>query len=257
MNGRFKVRCPIMKSFNCIRCSVFLPVLLVAAIFAGCGESDSVVIVKKSPAERPDIDKAITARGALSLPSAQAFNYVSYTSGQVGDSRGESAAVGKDGAHCSARAADGGSAWGEFQVGYCFDNMTGGPINGTVHLRFKQNTKQSAKAPLEDAKGNKTSNKSQTRFLIKDSTGITLKTEQLGDYSLDKGPQTGANSIDTSFDAHFESERGYYLVLIGRTDTQAVKTGSAEASIDIEGLSMEITWRPAEPASVQPVKAAG
>jgi hypothetical protein len=231
-----------MNSLNFIKRSVSLPILLVAALFAGCGESDSVVIVKKSPAERPDVDKAIATKGALSLPSAQPFNYVSYTSGQVGESRGESAA-------------DGGSAWGEFQVGYCFDNMTGGPLNGSAHLRFKQNTKQSAKAPLEDAKGNKTTSKSQLRFLIKDSVGMTLKTEQLGDYSLDKGPQTGANSIDMVFDARFESERGYYLVLLGRTDTQAVKTSGVESSIDIEGLSLEITWRPAEPASVQPVKA--
>ncbi|HUN79936.1 MAG TPA: hypothetical protein VMV81_00335 [Phycisphaerae bacterium] len=228
--------------------------VLLAVAAHGCGESDSVVIVKRSPADRPDVDKTTVSRGSLNLPAAQPFNYVSYTSAQVGDaSRGESAAVGKDAARCSAKAADTGSAWGEMQVGYCFDNMTGGPLNGAVHLRFDVVSKQTSKGPTEDDHGNLTTAKSHLHFLIKDSAGLSLKNEALGESTLAKGPSSWTNKVDTTFDARFEPERGYYLVLAGRTDAQAAKGADVEAAIEIKNLSLEIAWRPAEPQ----VKTAG
>ena len=228
-------------------------VISTAAALAGCGESDTVVIVKKSPGERPDVDRALASKGKLALPADQQFNYVSFTSGQVGISRGESAPVGKDGARCSAKATDGGSAWGEMQLGYCFDNMSGGPLNGSVHLRFDVTSKQSSKGPAEDEHGTQATAKSHLHFLIKDSAGLTIKTDHLGESALGKGPQAWSNKVDTTFDARFEPERGYYLVLAGRTDTQAVKGAEVEASIDIEHLSLEINWRPAEPEAIKTV----
>lgn len=219
---------------------------LLGALIAGCGESDGGMMVKKPASERPDVDRAIAEKGALILPASQAYNYTSFNSGQIGAARGEAAAVGKDGSRCAAQAGDGGSAWGEFQLGYCFDNTSGTPLDAAVKLKLRLTQTQVVKGSAVDSSGVETTGKSSLRFFIKDSIGQTLKSEDLASSALNKGPQSVTTTHDIVFDARFEPNRGYYLILTGRTDAQAAAEANASISMDIQQAVFEIAWRPAE-----------
>jgi hypothetical protein len=230
--------------FHCFRVG-FLGVVL-CAIISGCGESDGGMMVKKPASERPDVDRAIAEKGTMILPASQAFNYTSFNSGQIGAARGEAAAVGKDGSRCAAQAGDGGSAWGEFQLGYCFDNTSGTPLDAAVKLKLRLTQTQVVKGSAVDSSGVETNGKSSLRFFIKDSVGQTLKSEDLASSALNKGPQSVTTTHDIVFDARFEPNRGYYLILTGRTDAQAAAEANASIAMDIQQAVFEIAWRPAE-----------
>lgn len=212
----------------------------------GCGEGDTTMVVKKPASERPDVDRAMAGKGSLVVPTAQAFNYSSFNSGQTGTARGEAALVGKDGARCAAQASDGGSAWGEFQIGYTFDNTTGGPLDAAVKLKLRLAQTQTTSGTAPDAHGIETTGKSALRFFIKDSVGLTIKAEDVATSTLMKGPTSHTDTHDIVFDARFEPDRGYYLVLAGRIDVTAAGGGNATLAMDVQQATMEIAWRPGE-----------
>ncbi|MBI5762656.1 MAG: hypothetical protein HZA51_03940 [Planctomycetes bacterium] len=212
----------------------------------GCGEGDTTMVVKKPASERPDVDRAVAGKGSLVVPTAEAFNYSSFNSGQTGTARGEAALVGKDGARCAAQAGDGGSAWAEFQIGYTFDNTTGGPLDASVKLKLRLAQTQSTSGPSTDSHGIETTGKSALRFFIKDSVGLTIKAEDVATSTLMKGPTSHTDTHDIVFDARFEPDRGYYLVLAGRIDVQASGGGNATLAMDVQQAAMEIAWRPSE-----------
>jgi hypothetical protein len=213
--------------------------LLVPWLMSGCGEGDGTAVVKRPAAERPDVDDSLAAKGSLLIPTAAPFNLTSFTSGQTGVARGESAAIGRDAARCSTKAEEGGSSWAEFQLGYCFDNTAGRALDASVKLKLRLNETKSHKAADEE----QTSGKSALRFLIKDSMGQTLRSEELAVSTLMKGPQSNSTTHDIVFDARFEPERGYYLVLVGRVEAQAAPGDSAGLAMDIQNVALEIDWR--------------
>lgn len=223
--------------------------LAASSLAIGCGESDTGMVVKRSASERPDIDRPTALKGALAVPAAQPFNFTTFTSGQLGTARGESTAVGKDGARCSAEAGDGGSAWGEFQLGYCFDNTSGEPLDASVKLTYKLTETRSSKGPVLDARGVDSTGKSALRFFIKDTNGRTLKTEDLSTSTLATGPVSQTNKRDMVFDARFEPNRGYYLVLTCRTDAQAAAGANTSVAMNVEQAGLEIAWRTGESKS--------
>ena len=107
-----------------------LGVVVAAGLLAGCGGGGNVGMrVRKPASQRPDVDLAMASKGKLVIPGGGAFNLTSFKSGQMGAARGLSEAIGNDGARCRAEARDGGSAWGEYQLGYCFDNVTDVPLD--------------------------------------------------------------------------------------------------------------------------------
>jgi hypothetical protein len=220
--------------------------ILVPTLIVGCGGGEAGMVVKKPAGERPDLDGTITSKGTLAIPSGQPFNYANYASGQLGTARGESKAIGKDGARCGAQAGNGGSAWGEFQLGYCFDNASGGPLDASIKLTYRLAEARSLKGALSDARGVESSGKIALHFIIKDSNGQTLKSEELAMSSLVTGPISQTNSREIVFDARFEPDRGYYLVLSCRTDTQAADGADTDVSVEVQGVALEIAWRRGE-----------
>ncbi len=246
----------MMRRFHTI-----LAVILVPIWMSACGGGDTTMDVRKPAAERPDFDKTAAARGALKIPASDAFNYTSFRSGQSGSGRGESKPDGKSGATCHAEAAEGSDAWGEFQLGFCFDNSGDAPLDAVVKL----NVKVTEKSQLQ---GGDDSNKDQPApvakgtltFFIKDSNGSVIKTENLLANSLGKGPNSAGIVHELAFDARFEANRGYYLMMAGRSEAQAGQGQSASVALGVKDASLEIAWRPAASASAsesdKPVAAA-
>ncbi len=222
---------------------------ILALVIHGCGEADTTMVVKKPASERPDVDLALATKGAMVIPTAEAFNYSSFNSGQTGSARGEAAIVGKDGARAAAQATDGGSSWGEFQIGYTFDNTSGAPLDAAVKLKLRLAQTQTTSGQRTDTHGIETTGKSVLRFFIKDSVGQTIKSEDIAASLLLKGPASHTDMHDIVFDARFEPDRGYYLVLAGRTDVQAAAGGNASLAMDVQQATMEIAWRPGEAKS--------
>ena len=157
---------------------------------------------------------------------------------------------------CKAEASDGGSAWGEFHLGYTFDNQSGAVLDGAVKLRIKANQKRTLEHAPDETVADSSVASISLKFFIKDTNGQTIRGEDLLVGSDQKGPATASLAQDLAFDARFEPDRGYYLVLSGRAETQTGKAHTASAALEISGLVMEITWKPAADAKAGPRAAA-
>jgi hypothetical protein len=194
----------------------------------------------------------------LTIPGDAVFNLTSFKSGQAGTARGTAEAVGANGATCLAEASDGGSAWGEFQLGYCFDNESGVALEAAVKLRLTA-TESASGGPepgspqhgssAGEAGGATTTSTNALRFFIKDTNGLVIKEEDLLSSNLEKGPDSSGTTYDLVFDARFEPNRGYYLVLGGRTEVQAEESHRVSASLSIGQYGLQIEWREAQPVA--------
>lgn len=225
--------------------------LLVVLTLAGCGESGPDVNVRLPERERPDVDEAALSGGRRKIPADSAFNIASFTSGQQGQqARGSSAAVGTDGATCEAKVTGEGSSWGAFQLGYTFDNMTNRAINATVRLRLdaKASLTREGSAPDQSTQPSGSAN---LTFVVKDTLGVVVRQEVLCSATIATGPREESRRHDVVFDAKLEPNRGYYLVIAGRADATTPKDLSADVSIGVSGVSLEIEWNAAT-ASTQP-----
>jgi hypothetical protein len=237
--------------------------------------------IRRSAAQRPDIDKPLIGAGSLIIPSEKPFNILSFKSGQEADARGESRPVGQDGAACHAEARGGGSAWSEFQLGYCFDNAAGVGLQAAVKLRLTvtearqlaaaapgssaDSERPLAQAPPPAAPASAAAS-TNLLFFIKDTNGLILKQENILAADLDKGPLGSTNTYDLVFDGRFEPERGYYLVVAGQTKVQATADQAARSSLEVSQCSLEIIWQTAagpnapaplpRPAASQPAPSA-
>lgn len=212
---------------------------------AGCGGGGTTAEVKLPESERPDIDAAAASSGALTIPGTAEFNYSAFSSHQTGVGRGESKRSGPAGAMCRAECQAGGSAWGEFQFGYTFDNKTGQPLDAVIKLRVKiaENNEAKSSVPV-DAPGAPVATNLLT-FFIRDSIGTDLKTTNLLASTVTKGPKTSVNQREEVFDVRFEPDRGYYLIVSGRSEVQAEEAESLAASVEASDIAIEITWKPA------------
>jgi len=229
------------------RCAVW-GMATVALAIAGCGGGGTTAEVKLPEAERPDIDSAAASTGGLTVPGPADFNYTSFRSGQVGAGRGESKRSGPAGAMCRAECQKGGSAWGEFQFGYTFDNKTGNALDAIVKVRLKvSESNNTGTPPGEDTAGAPTAT-SALAFFIKDSIGAELKNANLLATTIGSGPKSSGNQQELVFDARFEPDRGYYLIVSGRCDTSAGNAESLSASVEVSDVSIEISWKPAATA---------
>jgi hypothetical protein len=254
----------------------FLLFALGAALIGGCGGGGGVdMTVHKFAPQRPDVDLAHASSGALSIPTAQPFNITSFKSGQDGAARGESKAVGANGADCRAEARDGGSAWADFQIGYCFDNVAKVPLSAAVKLRLtvtesggiqhatvgasdpvgaqqpKEAADAGALAPtttqksghLPDGSKATTTALAFLKFFIKDTNGLIVKEQSLISDEMEKGPHSGSDVRDVVFDARFEPDRGYYLVVAGRTEVQTVPGRSVQVAMNVTQCTLDIVWQ--------------
>lgn len=242
---------------NTSSCTFFLGFALAAAISAGtaftfgCAENEAEINLRIPAAERPDVDASVVARGTISLPGKTPFNLKSFVSNQENDGRGEATAVGADGAVCRAEAHDGGSAWGRFVLGYDFDNDTSGPLEAVVKVRVRHMESNNVSKGAGDEQST-SSTSTGLVFRIQDTNGVVVRSEDLASGSLSEGPRAVTRSHELSFDARFESGRGYYLAIYGRCEAKAGPSKSAEVSLEISEYNLDIAWKPAESAGVAP-----
>lgn len=223
---------------------VVLGLLLTTA--GGCGDGGGLNMNVRKPAnERPDVDQGTEVAGIRRIPADEGFNLTSFTSGQAGTARGRAESVGADGALCAAEARDGGTAWGEFQLGYCFDNKSRTPLEATVRLRLKVAaatsalSKQSSPGPAASPQ----QAKSLLAFFIKDTNGLVLRKETLQEADLEKGSQSATRMHDLVYDVCLEPGRGYYLVIGGRTDVEAHTDQTVSCTVSVSEATLEVTWR--------------
>lgn len=226
-----------------------MAILLVGAA-AGCGSGGAGAggDVRLPEALRQDIDPAVAARGSLSIPASAEFNFASFRSGQSGQGRGDARRIGAGGAVCRAECEPDGGAWGEFQLGYSFDNKTDRPLEATVKLRLKVAETNELKQAAPGSAEKSTIASTNLRFFIKDTFGIELKNQNLLASSMALGPKYHGKEQELIFDARFEPGRGYYLIIAGRAEVNSEQGGSVAVSVEVTDVTMEITWKPAAAA---------
>ncbi len=223
-----------------------LPLALVFVLVVGCGESGDTIVRARRPAgTRPDVDQAMAARGALLIPADAPFNvtfFESDRSGEAGSATGD-ASLRADGASCRAEAAGGASAWGKFQLGYCFDNMSGVPLDARVRIRLALTESTTTENEDPGSAGTSATSRTSLVFFIKDATtGLDLKNEALLQTSLQRGGDSRSTKHDVVFDARFEPGHGYYLIVDGRTEAKAGESRAAACALDVTEYSIEIVW---------------
>jgi len=266
-----KIVRPNLVSYLLLRSSA--AALLLAVLVTGCANGGDVATSVRRPAgQRPDVD-AKAATGTLAIPAGKAFNITSFKSGQEGNARGEAKAAGTDGAQCSAEASAGGTAWAEFQLGYCFDNTSGMPLHAAVTLHLTLAASQDDKAaslsatpaasqsvgvsaPDSPAVDSQTSTATTTlTYFVKDTNGMLLRQESLVAMDLERGPQSAKDEPTRVFDLQLPPDRGCYLVIAGHTDVRSGSRQTAAAGLEVQRCSLEIAWQP-QPSgqpSTQPV----
>lgn len=209
--------------------------------WSGC-DNDASEIKLSTPADlRPDVTSALSAKGPIRLPSPTEFNLMPYTSNENGACASKAKATKDGNATATVDASDGGSGWAEFQLGYTFDNTSGGPLHGLVELSadFSQMTSSSTEDPMNTATAN-------VRFLIKDSNGTTLHNEPLVESGTDPGSRKLSGQQTTMVDAEFQPGLGYYVLLSARSAATSTKGNTAKAGIEIKNCRMSISWLPVE-----------
>ncbi len=249
-----------MSLFRRSGCSIRGSVLFLALCgLTGCGGSGTGDNIRVPASERPDLEPQTTT-GSIQVPDKEAFNIVAFRSGQEGSARGEATPLEKVGAELNATASDGGSAWGEFQLGYCFDNIGDKPLKGVVRIQLdvtELSTSLEA-GEVDPAASNSTASVNLTAF-IKSSAGIRVKEESLVASTLLKGPSSAKRPYDLVFDLNMQPMSGYYIVLSGRAEVQAQEGQSVSASLRVPKCSVEVRWSPAEAhraAAAEPESAA-
>lgn len=211
-------------------------------VLGGCGGGETILEVSRPAGERPDVDSAAAA-GALKLPADQAFNYRSFRSGQDGAGRGESHPRGGNGAACRADADGEGSAWGEFQLGYCFDNTSDRPLDAVVKMRVNVSEANAIKGEAPEEETDARAESSLT-FFIKDSYGTLVKEVNLLANTLVRGPNSSGQTQQLTFETRFEPKRGYYLIAAGRAAAQATPERKSTVAVEISEFALEIAWSP-------------
>jgi hypothetical protein len=209
-------------------------------IGACSGAGEVATDIRKPASERPDVDNAMAAKGTLAVPATEAFNLTSFRSGQTGAGRGESKVDGAGGAVCRAETARDGTAWGAFQLGYCFDNVTSRPLDAIVKVHLVASESTTGGPDDEDLIA---SSANDLTFFIKDTNGLVIKRESLLSSGLDKGAASLGMKHDLVFDVRFAPNCGYYLVLSGRAKVESDGPHPLAASLRVDEYTIQIEWR--------------
>ncbi|HWL93812.1 MAG TPA: hypothetical protein VNT79_09780 [Phycisphaerae bacterium] len=216
-------------------------------IIGSCGGGGPDVDIRIAEHDRPDLEPEMAASGQRAVPKDAAFNIAKFTSGQEGETaRGESRAIELNGATCQAEVTGTGSAWGAFQLGYTFDNMSGRPLNAVV--RLKLDVKGGATYETKDRNDleNVPAGSGTVNFVLKDSLGVLVRQEALYSAGMGTGARSASRRHDIVFEARLESGRGYYMMLLGRADASSSAGQSVKVDVAATNVSMEIEWKAME-----------
>ena len=210
------------------------------AVLAGCGETEFGMRVTIPGADRVPLGQVVDEGVAVRLPE-RGFNVYSrrsaQTPGAIGRARGDSDAQPAGRAFCSAEAADGGAAWGEFQLGHAMVGADGVAVRMTVKLAIEY--AHFATAVPVDARD--TLAEFVLKVYLKDGDGRVLHREVLAALSSDDGSAVRSGTAMVEFDAVLAAGRGYDLVVAGRASVTSEPEATAEARIEIKQLTAELT----------------
>ena len=229
-----------------------LAAIFALAVNAGCGDGANVINTARLPVDRPDVTVERIAKGGVSLPGTDAFNVTSFESAQDGDGRGESKAIGKDGAICKAESGVTGIGKASFMIGYTFDNQSGKPLDVIVKLRLKHDATIELSAG-ETPIGKQPPGASNTlAFVVRDSAGVVIKNEVLTTSTSDAGPKSSSGSQDLAFDVRCPADRGYYFLIAGACEARSGTGRSASVGMNVSDISLELDCRPGGATTTAP-----
>lgn len=224
---------------------------------AGCSSGGGAdVNVRVAEKDRPDWDAATVAAGRRTIPAGEPFNIAKYTSGQDGaNAQGNSGRFDPNGAICSAEVTGEGTAWGAFQMGYTFDNMTGRPLAATIRLKLDVDSALRQARKYADDRVDQ-SGAASVHFVLKDSLGVVVRQETLHAASIGSASTEESRKFDLIFESRLEPSRGYYLVIAGRADvTSSPKGENISADVRVTNVEFDIDARVDESSKTAPENA--
>lgn len=226
-----------------------LGLFLVTHLF-GCAGGAADINVRVAEADRPDIDGTIVAMGRRAIPKDHAFNIVKFASGQDGRaSQGISKSVEGNGGLCEAKVEGEGTAWGEFQLGYTFDNTSGQIVHAAIRLNITVDGRLAHESNTPNSKSIPSGTASLT-FVVKDTLGVAIRQETLYTAEIGTGAKEENRKHDVVFEALLEPNRGYYVVIAGRVDAAALGPDQkCSVAIEASDISIEIDWKLAAPTT--------
>lgn len=213
-------------------------------MLVGCGQDEFGMQVEIPDQDRMAVTHPVREGLTIRLPDAP-FNVHSrqsaQTPGATGRARGDSDAGADGKAACQAQANEGGSAWGEFQLGHALRNAGATALRVTVTLDLDY----SLGASTEPADAKDTLAGLTLKVFLKDTQGRVLHHEVLDSLSSDEatGEQSGRQQV--AFEAVLLPEAAYDLVLAGRVSTTSEPGSKAAASIEVRQLRAELRFAPA------------
>jgi hypothetical protein len=219
----------------------------VLLVGTGCGGGGPGTDIQRKASDRPDVTGPNASSGRFLIPAEVPFNITSFKSGQSGAARGTSEQIGTNGAVCRADAREGGSAWGEVQLGYCLDNATGKGLQAVAKVRVRVKGSIAAEEQIPKQNGRSVASNGLL-FFVKDTYGLILRQEPLYSQDLEKGSGATTTSHDLAFDVRLEPDRGYYFAISGRSDAQAAPAQAVNCSLEVSEFGIELSWQPVSAA---------
>lgn len=221
-------------------------VLTGLTVWSGCGGGGGPeVSIRVAEKDRPDIAAGSTSTGKRSIPADAPLNVMKFTSGQEGESaRGFSGADERQGATCHAEVTGVGSAWGAFQIGYTFDNMTGKALLATFRLKLNVEGALSHSSPPDGDPYDTPTGSAMASLILKDTLGVVVRQETIYSAALNTGAKASSRGHDVVFEARLEPGRGYYLVVTGRSEATCREGQTARVELAATNLNFDIAWRP-------------
>ncbi len=222
--------------------------MLCIMAMAGCSAGDAGFDIRKTAADRPDLDAPRVARGTLSLPKMEPFNLTSFVAEKENNASGtstcDSKPVGADGARCTAEAHDGATANARFLMGYMFDNTTSRSLDTVVRIRLKFHESVTLNPADVGSEVHPSSASTSLTFQIKDTNGTVVRTERLIDGGASRSRRSSHGSPELSFDTRFEAGQGYYLAAYGQCRAAAGPSQTVAVSLEITDCQIDIDWQP-------------
>ncbi|MFO0972606.1 MAG: hypothetical protein U1A27_04075 [Phycisphaerae bacterium] len=215
-----------------------LALVLLTCGLGACSDDTFTLKISRPADERPDYSDPPGA-SAVHVPGEQPFNLVPFTSGQNGHGSGQASATPAGNASAKGQAENGGSAFGEFQLGYAFDYAGKKPGGAVVHVKL-----EASQATETDGGDADTSAAATLTLLVKDSNGLALHTEPLLVGKSPGGTKALSAAETSTLDLPLAPGVGYYIVVAGRVDAKSA-TGkhSASAALDVKGCAITLEWR--------------
>jgi hypothetical protein len=210
----------------------------------GCGEKEFGMQLEIPEQDRMLVSQPLPEGLTIRFPNTP-FNVHSrqsaQTPGAAGEARGDSNATADGKASCRARAGNGGSAWGEFQLGEALRNAGASAVRMTVKLDLEYS--HEAKADPYDAK--ETLADLTLKVFLKDTQGKVLHQEVLDSLSSDQAPGEQTSRQQLAFEAILAPEGAYDLVLAGRASAASETGSEAVARIQVQQFRAELQFAPA------------